>query len=186
LAWPLRTLIGRNIAFSLRTSSATPWPTSAIVRSGWCVIPHANFWLEESLCETSSLFTLRAMSRSWRTAPPYPSWRDYAPWLNAYAEQRLRLPEHQLPSGKPFAVWFQENQPALRQNSAIRIWNTIFAIRLLPVFEAEPRGWETVTFLNRGLNTADDSLSKHLAKWRSQCPADLHPFVTKLAQYARE
>ena len=27
---------------------------------------HANFWLEESLCETASLFTLRAMSRSWR------------------------------------------------------------------------------------------------------------------------
>jgi hypothetical protein len=32
--------------------------------------PHANFWLEESLCETASLFTLRAMSRSWRTTPP--------------------------------------------------------------------------------------------------------------------
>ena len=44
--------------------------------------PQANFWLEESLCETASLFTLRAMSRSWRTAPPYPAWRDYAPWLN--------------------------------------------------------------------------------------------------------
>src|SRR5438132_382156 len=51
--------------------------------------PQANFWLEESLCETASLFTLRAMSRSWQTAPPFPSWRNYAPWLNAYAEKRL-------------------------------------------------------------------------------------------------
>src|SRR5206468_1618723 len=55
---------------------------------------HSNFWLEESLCETASLFTLRAMSRSWRIAPPYPVWRDYAPWLSAYADRRLTLPEH--------------------------------------------------------------------------------------------
>ena len=68
----------------------------------------ANFWLEESLCETASLFTLRAMSRSWRTAPPYSGWRDYAPWLNAYADQRFTVAEHQLPAGKSFSNWFQE------------------------------------------------------------------------------
>jgi hypothetical protein len=143
--------------------------------------PQANFWLEESLCEAASLFTLRAMSRSWKTAPPFPSWGNYAPWLNAYAELRLTLPEHQLPAGKPFSVWFQENEAALRRNPMIRGWNTIIAIRLLPLFEADPRGWETVTFLNRGRGAADDSLSKHLAEWRSRCPADLRPFVTKLA-----
>jgi len=55
---------------------------------------HANLWLEESLCETASLFALRAMSRSWRTAPPYPAWRSYAPWFNDYVEHRLALPEH--------------------------------------------------------------------------------------------
>jgi hypothetical protein len=144
-------------------------------------LPQANFWLEESLCETASLFTLRAMSRSWQTAPPFPSWRNYAPWLNAYAEQRLTRPEHQLPGGKPFSVWFQENQAALRRNPMIRDRNTIIAIRLLPLFETEPRGWQTVTFLNRGLHSANDSLPKHLAEWRSQCPADLRPFVAKLA-----
>src|SRR5271166_6114870 len=96
--------------------------------------PQANFWLEESLCETASLFTWRAMSRSWRTAPPYPAWRDYAPWLNAYAEQRLTLPEHQLPAGKSFLGWFQEHQPALRRNSLIWDWNTIIAIQLMHLF----------------------------------------------------
>jgi hypothetical protein len=143
--------------------------------------PQANFWLEESLCETASLFTLRAMSRSWQSAPPYPSWRNYATWLNAYAEQRLNLPEHQLPSGKSFSVWFRENQSFLRRNSTIRDWNTIIAIRFLPVFEAEPRGWEAVTFLNRGPRDANSSLQSHFANWRSQCPADLRPFVARLA-----
>jgi hypothetical protein len=143
--------------------------------------PHANFWLEESLCETASLFTLRAMSRSWQTAPPYPSWRAYAPWLNAYAGQRIALPEHQLPPGKPFLAWFQEHQAALRRNSTLRNWNTIIAIRLLPVFEAEPHGWEAVTLLNHGSPGANESLAEHLAAWCSRCPEALRPFVRKIA-----
>jgi hypothetical protein len=141
----------------------------------------SNFWLEESLCETASLFTLRAMSRSWQTEPPYPRWRAYAPWLNMYAEQRLALREHQLPAGKPFQIWFQENQPVLRRNPTIRDWNTIIAIHLLPFFEAEPRGWKTVTFLNRGPHDGNESLAKRLTEWRSQCPTDLRPFIARLA-----
>ena len=143
--------------------------------------PHDNFWLEESLCETASLFTLRAMSRTWRTGPPYPAWRDYAPWLNAYAQQRLTLPEHQLPAGKPFLDWFREHQSALRRNSTIRDWNTIIAIRLLPIFEADPRGWEAVTFLNVDSSATNASLAQHLAAWRSHCPEGMRPFIRKLA-----
>jgi hypothetical protein len=142
---------------------------------------HANLWLEESLCETASLFALRAMSRSWRTAPPYPAWRSYATWLNDYVEQRLALPEHQLPAGASFLVWFHENQAALRQNSDLRDRNTIIAIQLLPIFEAEPRGWGAVAFLNRGSSNAEESLAQRLVEWRSQCPEDLRPFVTRLA-----
>jgi hypothetical protein len=141
----------------------------------------ANLWLEESLCETASLFTLRAMSRSWLTAPPYPAWRGYAPSLNDYAQQRLTLPEHQIPAGKPFLDWFYEHHAALRRNSAVRDWNTIIAIQLLPLFEAEPRGWEAVTFLNSGSPDSNESLAQHLAEWRSACPEDLRPFVKRLA-----
>jgi hypothetical protein len=141
----------------------------------------ANLWLEESLCETASLFVLRAMNRSWRTSPPYPAWRSYAPWLNDYVDQRLARPEHRLPAGKSFLVWFQENQAALRQNSDMRDRNTIIAIQLLPIFEAEPRGWQTVAFLNRGYFNVEESLTQFLGEWRSQCPDNLRPFVNRLA-----
>jgi hypothetical protein len=143
--------------------------------------PQANFWLEETLCETASLFTLRAMSGTWKTAPPYPAWQDYAPWFNAYAEQRRALPEHQLPAGESFQDWFQEHQPALRRNSTIRSWNTIVAIRLLPLFEAEPRGWKAVTFLNHGSSGSNDLLAHHLEEWRARCPGELRPFIRRLA-----
>jgi len=141
----------------------------------------ANLWLEESLCETASLFVLRAMNRSWRTAPPYPAWQGYAPSFSAYAEERLALPEHHLPVGMPFLVWFRENQSALRENSDLRDQNTIVATQLLPIFEAEPRGWEAVAFLNRGSADPNKSLAQHFAEWRSLYPSDLRPFVTRLA-----
>jgi len=141
---------------------------------------YANLWLEESLCETASLFTLRALSRSWLTAPPYAAWRDYAPWFSAYAQERLALPEHHLPAGTSFAVWFRANQPALRLDSTSRDRNTIVAAQLLPIFEKEPRGWGALTFFSRPAHP-NQSLSQHFTKWRSGCPRELQPFITKLA-----
>jgi hypothetical protein len=141
---------------------------------------YANLWLEESLCETASLFTLRALSRSWLIAPPYAAWRTYAPWFYAYAEERLALPEHQLPAGTPFAVWFRANEPALRQNPIRRDRNTIVAAQLLPIFEKEPRGWGALAFFRRATNP-DQSLSQHFTRWRSRCPRELQRFVKKLA-----
>jgi hypothetical protein len=141
---------------------------------------YANLWLEESLCETASLFTLRALSRSWLIAPPYAAWRNYAPWFSAYADERLALPEHHLPAGTSFAVWFRANEPALRQDSTRRDRNTIVAAQLLPIFEKEPRGWATLAFFSRAENPKE-SLSQYFTKWRSASPRELQLFITKLA-----
>ena len=141
---------------------------------------YANLWLEESLCETASLFTLRALSRSWLIAPQYAAWRNYAPWFFAYAQERLALPEHHLPAGTSFVVWFRANEFALRQDSTRRDRNTIIAAQLLPIFEKEPRGWGALAFFRRAANP-NQSLSRHFADWRSSCPRELQQFVGKLA-----
>jgi hypothetical protein len=143
--------------------------------------PNTNLWFEESLCETASLFSLRAMSRTWQSSPPYPAFRAYAPYLGDYAQQRLAQPENHLPAGTPFSAWFRQHQGALRKDAGHRDWNTIIARQLLPIFEAEPAGWEAVTFLNRGSSNTQKSLSEHLAQWRANCPDRLRPFVSKLA-----
>jgi hypothetical protein len=140
-----------------------------------------NLWFEESLCETASLFSLRAMSRTWQSSPPYPAFRAYAPWLADYAQQRLAQPDNHLPAGTAFAAWFRQHEGALRKDAGHRDWNTIIAGQLLPIFEAEPGGWEAVTFLNRGSPNGRQSLSEHFAQWRANCPDRLRPFVSKLA-----
>jgi hypothetical protein len=137
--------------------------------------------LEESFCETASLFSLKAMSHSWRLAPPYPVWRAYAPSLNDYAQKRLALPEHHLPAETPFLVWFREKEPVLRQNPDRRDWNTIIAIQFLPIFEAEPRGWEAIAYLNRGFHHRKESLKQRFLTWLSESPKDLRGFVSRLA-----
>ncbi len=141
---------------------------------------HANLWLEESLCETASLFALRAMCRSWQTDPPHPAWREYAMWLNSYAKERLALAKNRLPPVTQFSIWFRENQSLLRRNPTERSRNTIIATQLLPIFEADPRGWEALAFLNSASINPQSSLAQHLAQWRSRCPQRLRSFVTKV------
>jgi hypothetical protein len=140
-----------------------------------------NLWLEESLCETASLFVLRAMSRSWSTNPPYPAWQAYAPWLSDYVDRRMALPENRLRIGMSFSAWFHEHQTALQKDAGQRTWNTIVATQLLPIFEADPAGWEAVTFLHRRPSGPTGSLSQHFVEWQTSCPNRLHSFVAKLA-----
>ena len=142
--------------------------------------PQLNLWLEESLCETASLFSLRALSRSWHIAPPYPAWRSYAPWFAAYAEQQLTLPEHHLPDETSFVIWFRANEPGLRRDTTRRDRNAIIAAQFLPIFEKEPRGWGVLAFFNRASNP-NQSLSQLFTDWRSRCPRELQGFVAKLA-----
>ena len=45
-----------------------------------------NQWIDETICETASLFTLRSMEVTWKEKPPYPPWRSFAKHLTAYAD----------------------------------------------------------------------------------------------------
>ena len=154
---------------------------SGIGKRGWHNLAHANMWFEESLCETGSLFALRRMAENWRTAPPFPQWRGYAPAFSMYAAARLALPEHRLPVGVPFAAWFHQNEAALRACSTLREKNTIIASQMLPVLEATPAGWEALCFLNLGSRDPKKSFARHLTEWGQNAPPDLHPFVSRIA-----
>lgn len=152
----------------------------------WTGTGNANGWLEESLCETASLFALRAMARSWRADPPYPNWRDYSSALTGYARDRLGDPRHQLPAGMDFPRWFAEKQPELRKQSCNREWNTLIAARLLPVFEKDPAAWKALAWFRHSQAGPQAALEDHLAGWRAACPAELRPHVDAIAGVFRK
>ena len=146
----------------------------------WRADGKPNLWLEESFAEAASIFALRAMARTWERSAPFRNWRSYAPEFSDYAEERT----HSASSiaHADFARWFRQNEPAMRRNPTLRASNSIVALELLPLLEAEPRGWETVTFLNLGTRDRKQPLDAFLAEWCQNCPQPLRPFVTRVAQ----
>ncbi len=154
---------------------------SEVARRGWHPPQHVNLWFEESLCEGASLFVLRRMANTWTNHPPYPAWQSYAPSLATYAIERLARPEHQLPTGRKFIEWSRENESALRVNATLREKNVIIARQLLPLFEAEPAGWEEACYLNLGRHDRDKPLSQYFAEWQAACPASRRAFVARIA-----
>ena len=147
----------------------------------WIKGRKANHWLEESLCETASLFAMRAMGETWKTAPPYQNWKSYAGSLTKYAADRIEKAAAEIPSGTTFKDWFRANEAAMRDKATMREKNNVVAIQLLPVFEAQPSGWETITFMNLAKHEPEKSLAAHFADWREVAPAAQRAFIGRLA-----
>lgn len=144
--------------------------------------PNPHLWLEEALCETASLFALRAMAREWEAQPPYPNWKSYAPSLTSYAANRIEEAHKTLPAGADFPAWLRRNEMTLRQDPVRRDLNLVVASRLLPIFERQPAGWEAMTHLNRGAASGNDGdLRQRLAAWRAACPQAHRGFVGEVA-----
>ncbi len=146
----------------------------------WLMGEHANKWLEETICEVGSLFALRAMARTWETAPPYPHWTSYAKKLAEYAAERMNDPKHQLPAGQSFAQWFAAVEPEQRVKWT-REKNTTIACRLLPLFEAEPAGWDALQSVLLCAHEAQMSRQRFLEEWKNNARSEHRAFIGKLA-----
>jgi hypothetical protein len=133
-----------------------------------------NFWLEESLCETASLFALRAMAKAWAVRPPHPSWKGYAGALARYAEERMA--RGRLPEGTTLPAWFAGAEPAMRRNAELREKNAVVAVALLPLLEEDPSRWAAVAALPRKPK-ASRTLKAFLDDWRAAVPEAHRAFV---------
>jgi len=138
-----------------------------------------NKWLEETLCEVASLYTLRAMAKSWETSPPYPHWKDYRLALKEYAQRRIDQYRQTDRAGVP--AFLEKNEKELRANGTNREMNSALAIILLEDFEAEPTGWEAIRWINTGPRGPDDSLRTYLLHWRRSAPEKHRAFIDRIA-----
>lgn len=139
-----------------------------------------NKWFEESLCEMASIYSLRAMAQTWKTDPPYPNWKNYAPALQNYADDLIK--KGQLPEGKTLAQWFAGQREALVKDPLQREKNRVLAVALLPMFEQAPEHWQAVQYLNLGDTGWARSFEICLADWEAQCPERDKAFVREIAK----
>lgn len=143
-------------------------------------VPNPQMWLEESLCECASLYSLRAMGRAWKTAPPYPNWTPYADSLTAYATDRIGEAEA-VPQGD-LADWYSRHQSRLEQDSINRKLNLIVAVKLLKIFERHPSSWRVLRSLNRGEPSESLTLRRYLAGWHGRVEAKDRIVVEQIAE----
>lgn len=139
-----------------------------------------NMWFEESLCETASLFALRAMSKDWQTKPPYPHWKSYSGALYEYAEKLLQDPERSLPENMSIKQWYQKNKKALEKDAVNRKMNAVVAKELLKFLEKDPHHWEAVFWINEKRTKEKVSFEDYLKNWKASVPEKHKIFVEKI------
>lgn len=137
----------------------------------------SNAWFHESLCELASLFTLRSMAVTWETEPPYPNWTAYAPALSDYVDGRLATVSAALPDAD-FVSWLRSHELEGRKNPYLREGNLIVALRMLPVFERHPQGWNAL----RRLPASNARIDLYLAQWKEQVDSCDRRFVGQIQE----
>ncbi len=144
--------------------------------------PRQNKWFEETLCETASLYAMRAMARSWRKDPPYPHWKDYRDSLRAYADDVIRKREAVddiVRQGLP--MFYGINRAALERDATLREINGGMSVVLLDQFERTPEAWESIRWINASPAVAGDSFRQYLQKWQAAAPSKHRPFIRRIA-----
>lgn len=135
-------------------------------------------WLEESICELASLFTLKKMSDAWATDPPYSNWKEYSTHLNSYSENYLNSEERKI--NIPFNEWRNQNLETLYNNRYDREKNNIIAMKLYPLFIETPELWKTIQYLKEIDVTEKMDLANFLEEWKLKLPEDLHEKFIKV------
>lgn len=126
---------------------------------------NANNWLHESICELSSFFVLRRMAERWPTNPPYSNWAGYSASLDDYARSEAAKYRNSSPTGS-FGAWLAANESIMRQNPYLRDKNGVVALKLLPVFEQNPQGWNAV----QSLPVSAGPIREYIQAWRADVP----------------
>ncbi len=139
-----------------------------------------NQFFEEALCECASLFVLRQMAEEWKTDPPYKNWRDFAPHLREYADDRMKFEPVFEP--RDFAGYVRANQAELLKNAKHGEFHRSVAIALLKKFEAEPSHWESIRWINSAPAEDGETISAYFTKWHAAAPERHQAFVADVAK----
>lgn len=126
-------------------------------------------WFEESFCESLSLWTLDKMGVSWKTKPPFETWKSYAPRITDFInEVRDRVPD---PTS--LSDWYRQHRLHLGGEPYDRDKNLALAKYLAKEAHKDPAFFQAFYYLRRNNSTSDDSMEKLLADWMAECPEQL-------------
>lgn len=130
------------------------------IRAGFRPDGQENKWLEETLCETASLYALRKLTLTWRG---HPRFGDYRHKLADYAQKIITTREKITLKSLP--AFYQKHRSLLRKTPKNRPLNGAIAVTLLPLFEIGPERWNSLTTLNKTPAKKDLTFPAYFLKW---------------------
>ena len=137
----------------------------------------ANNWFHESICEVASLFTLSSMATTWEAEPPYPNWSSYTNSLQGLCgKSDVNTVRKELPRDDETGLWLRGHESKGRIDRYLRKENRILALRMLPVFEQYPEGWNAI----RRLPRSDVSISPYIEQWKKASHSCDQSFIGRL------
>ena len=139
-----------------------------------------NEWFEETLCETASLYAMRAMAKSWEHDAPYRNWVEYRHALKQYADDVIDSREQLKP--EEVAAFFKKHQAKLEESSTLRDLNGAMSVVLLAMFEEDPKRWEAVRWLNPSPNKDGQTFTQYLQAWHDAAPKRHQSFIREVAE----
>lgn len=128
-------------------------------------------WFEESLCEAASLVTVRRMARTWRTDPPYPNWRSYAPSLDRYVVRTRGRASRRLPAGETVGRFYACRAARFAADPYDRERNGAIANTLVERILANDGALDTIRFMNRDPVVGSRRADAFFRSWRARTPA---------------
>ena len=140
-----------------------------------------HLWLEESLCETASVYTLKKLSLAWAETPPRAEWASYASTLKQYTGRVIGEQRHYLPANVSLTKWMQENEPRMMNDPYLRDKNALVANLFLPLLE-QNHDWEAVAFLNTTDRIDQRALADYLADWHQRTPFEHQGLTRRVMQ----
>lgn len=136
-----------------------------------------NYWFEEALCDLSSFFVLRGMSKEWTLSPPYENWKEYAPSLKEYSSDELNKSSRKLPDDLSVAEWYEKNKAELSGDKRVTELVELAAKQMLPIFEEHPNLWESLNYFSFG---SEKNLGEILNNWRRNSPPHAKLAIKKI------
>ena len=141
-----------------------------------------NKWFEETICETASLFVMRAMAKAWKSDPPFPHWRDYRDELRNYTDDVIARHSRVCEIYEQgLGAFYRAHKAELEKDPCKRDLNGAMAVVFLNLFEQDPSRWEAVRWLNSSPSPKGETFGDYLQKWHSAVPDGHKAFVRQVA-----
>lgn len=138
-----------------------------------------QLWFEESLCECASLYSMRQMADEWKTNPPYANWKSYSTSLTSYVNDRVKKYQGRK---ETLVDFYRTRLSELEKTGTNRDLNGYIAVKLLPLFEETPAGWQSLRYINLGPIEENTSFKAYLKGWYGRVPERHKAFVRRIAE----